>query len=195
MSSDFAIVDLFKSHFFARKLGTKSQISTLRQQMLDYYANNMQEIPNSNPGCWRSNVRYDNIEWLLQSVEELTNEAIKYYTKIDGTFNQSIQGREISYDYWTNINKPGSKNSLHRHAQDTFAAVYYIQAEDTGNLRFLNPANVLNDCNNLSPFIHEAEVSPQDGELLLWPAWIPHEIELNQSGKDRMNIVFSIKIQ
>lgn len=195
MSSEFAIVDLFKSHFLARKLGNKSQISTLKDQMLDCYANNRNSIPNTNPSCWRSNTRYNNIDWLLRGVEELTNEAIKYYAEIDSNFNQALKGRDLSFDYWTNINKPGSRLALHRHSRDTFAAVYYVQAANTGNLKFINPANVLNDCNNISPFINDILVPPQDGELLLWPAWLPHEVELNQSGKDRMNIVFSIKIQ
>jgi Xaa-Pro aminopeptidase len=32
----------------------------------------------------------------------------------------------------------------------------------------------------------------QDGDLILWPAWVPHEVETNFSDRERVNIVFDI---
>jgi uncharacterized protein (TIGR02466 family) len=187
-------VNLFRSDFFVGRVGNEKQIADLNKQMLVSQESNAGAIANSNDGCWRSTVKYDNIDWLLDGVKILTENAIDYYSSLDSTFKNHITKNHISIDYWSNINKPASRNVLHSHVADTFAAVYYVQGSKTGPLKFINPANVLNDCNSVSPFVREVLVHPHDGELILWPAWVPHEVEVNKSNRDRMNIAFTIQV-
>jgi len=187
-------VNLFRSDFFVGRVGNQDQITDLSKQMLVSQESDTDVIANSNDRCWRSTVKYDNIDWLLDGVKMLTENAIDYYSSLDSTFKNHITKNHITIDYWTNINKPASKNVLHSHVADSFAAVYYVQGTKTGPLKFINPANVLNDCNSVSPFVREVLVHPHDGELILWPAWVPHEVEVNQSDRDRMNIAFTIQV-
>ena len=187
-------VNLFRSDFFVGRVGNQDQITDLSKQMLVSQESDTDAITNSNDRCWRSTVKYDNIDWLLDGVKILTENAIDYYSSLDSTFKNHITKNHITIDYWTNINKPASRNVLHRHVADSFAAVYYVQGTKTGPLKFINPANVLNDCNSVSPFVREVLVHPHDGELILWPAWVPHEVEVNQSDRDRMNIAFTIQV-
>ena len=51
-----------------------------------------------------------------------------------------------------------------------------------------------NDCNQKSPYIRNVKVEPQDGDLLIWPAWVPHLVERNESNKQRINIAINIKL-
>jgi uncharacterized protein (TIGR02466 family) len=194
MVQRMARVNLFRSDFFVSRVGNEDQITNLKQQMLVAQENNVDKIANSNDRCWRSTVKYDGIDWLLDGVKTLAEEAIDYYSNLDSTFKEHIVERHINLDYWSNINKPASKNVLHSHVADSFAAVYYIQGTKTGPLKFINPANVLNDCNTISPFVREVLVHPHDGELILWPAWVPHEVEVNQSDRDRMNVAFTLQV-
>ena len=187
-------VGLFRSDFFVGSIGYEDQITDLKEQMLTAHKNDVDEINNSNTGCWRSTVKYDNIDWLLDAVKILTENAIDYYSSLDSTFKNHIKENHISIDYWSNINKPASKNALHNHVADSFAAVYYVQGSGTGPLKFINPANLLNDCNSVSPYVREVLAHPHDGELILWPAWVPHEVEVNKSNRDRMNIAFTIQV-
>lgn len=187
-------VNLFRSDFFVGRVGNQDQITDLSKQMLVSQESDTDAITNSNDRCWRSTVKYDNIDWLLDGVKMLTENAIDYYSSLDSTFKNHITKNHITIDYWTNINKPASRNVLHSHVADSFAAVYYVQGTKTGPLKFINPANVLNDCNSVSPFVREVLVHPHDGELILWPAWVPHEVEVNQSDRDRMNIAFTIQV-
>ena len=189
-----ARVNLFRSDFFVERLGNGKQIQDLKDQMLVSKENNIDQIKNSNDRCWRSNAKYENIDWLLNGVRDLAQEAIEYYSNLDSTFKDLIKQKHISLDYWSNINEPSSKNVLHNHVADSLAAVYYVQGTKTGPLKFINPANVLNDCNIVSPFVREVLVHPHDGELILWPAWVPHEVEVNQSDRDRMNIAFTLQV-
>ena len=188
-------VSLFKSDFFVTQIGNESDLIDLKEQMHQAHVDDVDSIAMSNSGCWRSTVQYSNIDWLLQGVKNATEQAIEYYAGFDSTFKNHIKEKHISLDYWSNINEPGSRNVLHNHVADSFAAVYYVQGKDTGALKFINPGNVLNDCNPISPYTREVLVYPTDGELILWPAWVPHEVEMNTSDRQRMNVAFTIQVR
>ena len=99
------------------------------------------------------------------------------------------------YESWVNINEPNSKNILHAHKDHMFACVYYLQGTDTGAITFQNPVNLLVDCSILSPFVRRFGHTPKDGDLILWPAWVPHEVEVNTSDRQRINITSNINVK
>ena len=74
----------------------------------------------------------------------------------------------------------------------SFVGLYYIDAEGTGDLIFHNPINLVSDCNPKSPFVRTVSYPPKNGNLLLWPAWVPHEVEINNSDRYRINIYLRI---
>jgi len=184
----------FTSDFFISKVGTDEQREDLKKQILEAKRLDADPMYMNNDGCWRSNVKYNNIEWLTDAIRSATAHASEYYMDQDPEFKKYITEHKISWDYWTNVNEPGSINVLHTHVADSFTAVYYVQGTDTGALRFVNPANVLNNVNIRSPFSRDCLVFPGDGELVLWPGWIPHEVYRNESNKQRINLAFSIQV-
>jgi len=184
----------FKSDFFVEKFGTAEQQSTLLSQILKAKEDDAGTMFMSNNNCWRSNVRYQDIDWLLKGVQEVAAYACEHYFVHDYTFKEHIKDHQIGIDYWTNVNELGSTNVLHNHVADSFVGVYYLQGKNTGGLKFINPANLLSDCNPRSPFVRECVVHPTDGELILWPAWVPHEVLRNESDRQRINIAFSIQV-
>jgi uncharacterized protein (TIGR02466 family) len=184
----------FKSDFFVAKHGTAQQIEDLKLQILA--AKDADEYPMqlNNDNCWRSNAKYKNIEWLTDFVKDATAYACEHYFAHDSTFKELVKERAINWNYWTNVNEPGSINVMHSHVEDSFAAVYYVQGKNTGPLKFVNPANILTNCNARSPFVRDCVVHPSDGELILWPAWVPHEVLRNESTRQRINLAFSIQV-
>ena len=40
----------------------------------------------------------------------------------------------------------------------------------------------------------DRSVTPVEGDLVIWPAWMPHEVETNTSNTQRVNIAFNIKL-
>ena len=184
---------LCHSDIFVMKVGTDEQIKNLKKQILHAKENNIGEKLGGNPGCWRSDAKYE-MDWLYDAVREVTNQANKMYFEKDSTFNSIIgkcQNRDINI--WTNVNEVGSKNVVHSHKPDVWAGIYYVQGEGTGNLVFHNPANLLSDCNHTSPFTRKMGLEPRDGMLVIWPGWVPHEVEENKSDKQRINIAWGIK--
>lgn len=144
----------------------------------------------NNDRCWRFN-NYELDFWLLQVVESLVRENWSFYCR-DQIFADNTCC-EFNYRSWINYNEPLSRNVLHSHNSAHLSGVYYVSANDTGNIRFLNPANVLGNCNFNAPYVRDFEFSPTDGDLIMWPSWIPHEVEPNLSKKPRINIAFDIE--
>jgi len=181
--------------FIEHDCGTELQRDDLLQQTLAAFNDpNYPQIGMSNDGCWRSTIPYKDSNWLEQKLKETINKAVGYYMEHDPTYPDKIKmfgPPEI--DSWTNVNQPGSINKLHTHEKWNFSAVYYIQGTDTGSLNLLNPANTLLTCNVLSPFMNTFSFEPQDGDLIVWPSWMPHEVEVNKSDRNRINIVYNVR--
>ena len=187
------MLTLFRSDIFIESnVGTLDQradiISQIKKKQIDF----PEGMPNSNDGCYRVSRPCENIDWLFNEIECILNNAIEFYSDADIMFTPR-QHTEINY--WANVNQPGSRNNFHSHKSESFSAVYYLQATNTGELRFPNPANLLGDCNKTAPFIRDFTFSPKDGDLVLWPSWMPHEVEPNLSNKERINLTFDIKFK
>ena len=191
------ILSLFNSDVFFSKAGVEEQRVDLFKQIMSAKKKTNENIPNSNTDCWRTFAEWKNIDWLYDHVINETKKALEYYTNenIDEEFKRVTENdKQISLVSWTNVNSPGSKNVIHDHKEFSFSAIYYVSAEGTGPIIFKNPANLLSNCTNKSPFTRTVTIRPKNGHMILWPSWIPHEVEPNPSKEDRVNVVFNIMI-
>jgi uncharacterized protein (TIGR02466 family) len=184
---------LFRADLFLESnVGTDEQYTDLLKQIRLAQSMNSKPAPHSNENCWRTETQYQNIGWLLQGLRKLLDEFIlEYKHELD---SKNLDYNKISYFYWTNINSPHSKNARHAHVKSHFSAVYYLQSENTGALRLVNPANGLSECNPGAPYISDVVYPPKDRDLIMWPAWVPHEVDPNYSDKERINLTFDITI-
>ena len=187
------VLPLFHSDLFIKEnVGTEEQRKDLKKQILQAKEDDRGTQGCGNPGCWRSNALYE-MKWLYGAMKDLVTEANEIYFEKDSVFKYYIDKSEnLDYNIWTNVNEVGSKNVIHSHKTDAWAGIYYVQAEETGNLMFYNPANLLNECKFNSPFVRNTGILPKDGMLVLWPAWIPHEVIENKSNQQRINIAWGI---
>lgn len=185
---------ILSADVFVKNVGTEEQRQQLKEEALEQKKSNPAGIMFTNENCWRGQFQYKNLNWLMDELGNLVGEAIDYYRQADPLFTKklSFYGKPV-VDYWTNVNELFGKNSLHNHSSYHFVGCYYIQAEGTGDLVFHNPANLLEECNPNSPFVSRMAITPKDGDLIVWPAWVPHEVEANMSNRQRINIAFNIK--
>lgn len=186
------IVPLFHSDIFIQKnVGTLLQRSEILLQ-IEQFVSNSTDTSMTNFGCWRSTSQYNKIEWLIDSVLDLCNTAYDFYQHADNIDRSVLSDAKFKIHYWTNVNAPGSRNVMHSHEKSHFSCVYYLESTNTGALRLVNPANLLASCNPLAAFTRDFTLHPVDGDLILWPSWVPHEVEPNFSNKNRINITFDI---
>ena len=190
------IIPLFHSDVFIKEnVGTDEQREDLKKQIIHAKENDIGTQGGGNDGCWRSDAKYE-MDWLYDEMRSLSNEVNNIYFESDPTYKMLLKkcdNRE--FGVWTNVNEVGSKNVLHTHTEDAWAGIYYVQSEGTGNLSFSNPANLLQQCNHNSPFTRKVGLKPEDGMLVIWPGWVPHEVEENKSDQQRINLAWGVNFK
>jgi len=103
---------------------------------------------------------------------------------------------------WININPPGSYNKPHIHGNNCFlSACFYIKTpENCGGIYF--------DRGSLQEYILSNFVSggtnsfsssrwfytPVPNQIIIFPAWLSHSVEVNNSNEDRISIALNVKV-
>jgi len=100
---------------------------------------------------------------------------------------------------WLNINDSRQcMNSEHVHG-DVFSGVFYLQApEGSGKLVLQNPAinKMWNGCQlatQKNQFTGETiRIEPVEGNIILFPSYLPHSVETNDHDEERISISFNV---
>lgn len=100
---------------------------------------------------------------------------------------------------WVNIaDSRSSMNNYHTH-EHTFSGVFYLKVpKDSGKLCIRNDAiNPLWDGNKLiqqktSTNASSVKIEPVEGEITLFPSYLPHSVETNLHDDERISISFNI---
>jgi len=127
----------------------------------------------------------------IDKLVEYVNNEIEQCTKQVGLPILEIQ------NLWLNINPPGSYNHLHDHAGSVLSGVYYVEANDKqGNIQFERsdgaeyflPANI----EKVTYFTStRATYAGKTQALYIFPSWLKHSVQGNQSANDRISISFN----
>ena len=100
---------------------------------------------------------------------------------------------------WANINHPGGYNSPHLHPNCLYSGVYYIKAPpNSGKLICSDPRSgnqtVMPVRVKGSPPRHlwrEVHLAPVQGRIVMFPAWLWHSVEPNESNDIRISVSFN----
>lgn len=103
---------------------------------------------------------------------------------------------------WAMVNSSGHSVRAHLHPNSLFSGVAYLQAKPTsGSIGFLDPRNGAQAL--LPPLLARNSgilngrhvEAPYSGRLLLFPAWLWHEVSSNYSDEERVCISFNVGMQ
>ena len=159
-----------------------------------------------NIGVNKSNIN----GWHSRSFDfnEKENVPNKFYSHINSYIEDVFSKLGWEYDktkikctsMWAIINKKGNFNIEHTHPNNYLSAAYYVKAPDNcGNFKATNP-NILSrhiraktkQANELNS--NSASIKINEGDLLIFPAYLPHSVEENKSNEDRVIVSFNIDI-
>ena len=99
---------------------------------------------------------------------------------------------------WFNVNPPGGYQGRHHHSKNILGGTYYIDVPpDSGKIAFFDPNPFAYLHNQDPPAMHmlipDFKVITREGDLLIWPGWMDHEISVNKTkDKNRITISFGI---
>ena len=100
---------------------------------------------------------------------------------------------------WANINPPGAMNRAHMHPNSLWSGVYYVKAlPNSGHLKIEDPRSIAamsrprqKEGPTPSRLWRETHFDPKPGRLIMFPAWLVHCVDPNNSNDIRISISFN----
>ena len=99
---------------------------------------------------------------------------------------------------WANISAKGVRHKTHTHPNNFLSGVYYVQvAKGANTITFedprpqtyiIAPAPTERSLENADSNI----MSVKEGMLVVFPAWLPHSVDVNKSDQERISISFNV---
>lgn len=151
----------------------------------------------SNGGGWQS----DNLDPATPELMELFAQVGKRLEEVHRAFEFSTSLRQVITEAWININQKGHFNYSHDHPGSLFSAVYYVKGgADKGELELKTPIaphtyTISNEMvASFNAFTgHAMVIPPVTGDLLIFPSWLLHRVNMSQSEEDRISIAFNAR--
>ena len=119
----------------------------------------------------------------------------KYFADLAPVLEEVIQN--VSQDvnkqltiakFWVNINRKYAYNKNHNHPGALLSSVLYLKTNETaGDIVFENPFEMT----GFPAFQGSYRVKPKNGLLLVFPAYLRHDVEQNLSDEDRISIAIN----
>ena len=100
---------------------------------------------------------------------------------------------------WANVNPPGGMNRAHMHPNSLWSGVYYVKApKNCGYLKIDDPRTtaamsrpIMKDGNFPSRLNRETHYEPKAGRLIMFPSWVTHCVDPNESDDLRISVSFN----
>ena len=149
-------------------------------------------LTKTNVKGWHSQTNMHTIPVFKPLVDELYQMQREIYKE------EFLERQPRLGNMWANINYKGSLNRPHVHANSLFSGAYYIKVpKDSGLLKlndprqgthFIKPARKEKVPLHLAPEIH---VQPQENRIIMFPSWLEHCVEMNESDDIRISVSFN----
>ena len=150
-------------------------------------------IKKSNRNSWHSTTEMHKIPVFQPIVKEL-------FLMMNDIWKEEWLDREpMLGNMWANINPTGGSNAPHIHPNSLFSGVYYVKApQNSGGLV----------CNDPRPGVQlsmpirkkdkppkhlwkEIHLEPKEGRIIIFPFYLWHSVEPNQSNDIRISVSFN----
>lgn len=123
--------------------------------------------------------------------------------EIQRAVHQVLQFLEVVYERaritgcWANVNAVQMSHREHIHPNNFLSGVYYVQADEGANnftiddprpqRHMIKPRVIESTPFNAARF----NLSIKPGDMLVFPAWLPHSVDVNRSSRLRISVSFN----
>ena len=172
----------------------ESMITGVDNQSIKEYAHKLRDkYPGaqiSNRGGWQSRADLHKEPALEDLKKQIYNVCKSIFPSMQGIYFQQM---------WAAVNKKGNYNILHQHGQYMLSGGYYLQVpENSGKVNFRDPRP-----GALSNWIATSVLRagewegymPKASDLMIWPAFLDHQVAPSQSDEDRIMISFDLNLR
>ena len=166
----------------------------------NFLANEIVAWSKQNKGVQKTNVNGWHSETNMHELPQFKPLVDELFKMVSEVFNEEWVDRQPRLgNMWANINYQGGYNKPHIHPNSLFSGVYYVKApKDSGKLA----------CNDPRPGIQlnmpvrksgqppkhlwrECHLEPIEGRIIIFPFYLWHNVEPNQSNDIRISVSFN----
>ena len=197
MDLNYRTVNLFPIPIHQFNIGRFSEI---QDELIDYAYKLRVEDPVgnflSNQGGWQSH------DFEIHKEDDILHNLLKNTLT---SFPNIIDDQKITIDAWVNMNKPGDYNLKHDHPNCHLSGVLWIKTpKNSGKIEFDSPIsfqahtelNAYNDdFKNKNNIFHCYYFEPVEGNILVFPSCLRHDVKKNLSDEERISVSFNIRFQ
>ena len=203
----FEIASLFATPVVLSDVPDAAALNTELRAAIEKHQKAHPGTQHSNLGGWQSD--WDMDRWGGAAAIKLL--AIGRNTANRVTTNRQGQPVVITWraNMWANVNKTGHGNEFHSHPGSFWSGVYYvddggIDADPSlgGELEFMDPRgpgpamyapHLAFGAAGLSVGANET-VRPKTGRLVMFPAWVLHQVRPYKGTAERISIAFNLSL-
>ena len=165
----------------------------LEKQILKWNKEDPKGVSKTNAGGWHSTTDMNKKQEYNPLSKELFAMQDEIYIK------EYLTMKPVLGNMWANINYPGNSNRPHLHPNSLFSGVYWVKApEKSGSLMLYEPRPGAHTTmpnrkeGKLPPELwREVHYTPRAGTIVMFPAWLWHEVRPNQSNDTRISVSFN----
>ena len=186
---------MIKEQFFPTTLYGKD-LKLDNQTLADHIINWSKQDPGvqkTNMNGWHSTTDMHLKPEYQQLVQELYKMQEEIYQE------EWLDRRPKLGNMWANINPPGGMNRAHQHPNSLWSGVYYVKApKNCGHLKVDDPRS---SASMIRPKQKEGQLPPgwyrethyeaKDGRLIMFPSWLMHCVDPNESNEIRISVSFN----
>ena len=129
--------------------------------------------------------------------QQLITELMKMQKEVYD--NEHIDRHPRLGNMWANINPPDGMNQPLVHPNSLFSGVYYVKSQPkSGRLKIYDPRPgiqysmpIRKPGNPGKDLWREAYIDPIPGRIIMFPAWLWHSVEPNESNDIRISVSFN----
>ena len=205
MSDDFHVFAMFPTPIIHFDLPNSAALNTDLKAVIERQEKTDKGTEHSNFGGWQSS--WDMEKWGGMPAVRLIAFGKNAANRV--TCNRSGEALSISWksNMWANVNRAGHGNEFHSHPGSFWSAVYYvddggIDADPAlgGELEFMDPRgpgpamyapHLAYGSAGLSVGANET-VRPKTGRLVMFPAWVLHQVRPYKGSAERISIAFNL---
>ena len=165
----------------------------LEQQVIKWSQTDPEGKKRTNVNGWHSKTDMNKKDEYNVLTKELFAMQAEIYKK------ELLDLKPVLGNMWANINYPGGYNRPHLHPNALFSGVYWIKTpEKSGDLMLYEPRQGA-QCTmpnrkegRLPPQLwREIHYEPVAGRIIMFPAWLWHEVRTNESNDTRISVSFN----
>lgn len=164
---------------------------------IDYLIENLQQDELSSP--WLDNIkttfRFNATNNISNKIPLLEKEVKNHCTMY---LNEVLSNDQQDYDLsiiesWINISNKNNFQHYHNHTSDISVVFYHQTNEKDGDIIFTNPS-LASRLNKLTMKINTIRYTPQKGKIIIFPSFLEHAVNMNETDHPRISIAFNVGI-